>query len=67
MKFNSVSYFPSKVLEIIDLFDRVNNSSSIDNRLLYIRENYLDVEVKIDPIIFDIFSSFVSDNIKLIA
>ncbi|ASJ21045.1 hypothetical protein BHAMNSH16_05055 [Brachyspira hampsonii] len=67
LKFSSVSYFPSKVLEIIDLFDRVNSSSSIDNTLLFIRENYLEVEVKIDPIIFDIFSSFVSDNMKLIA
>ncbi|MBW5409330.1 hypothetical protein E6A50_02960, partial [Brachyspira hampsonii] len=67
LKFSSVSYFPSKVLEIIDLFDRVNSYSSIDNTLLFIRENYLEVEVKIDPIIFDIFSSFVSDNMKLIA
>ena len=71
LKLNSVSYFPSKVLEIIDLFDRItySNDSSLNNddALVFISDNYLDKEVKVDPIIFDIFSSFVSNNIKLIA
>ena len=70
LRLNSLSYFPSKVLEIIDLFDRItysNNPLDNDDALLFINENYLDKEVKVDPIIFDIFSSFVSDNMKLIA
>ena len=71
LKLNSVSYFHSKVLEIIDLFDRItySNNSSLNNddALVFISDNYLDKEVKVDPIIFDIFSSFVSNNIKLIA
>lgn len=71
LKLNSVSYFPSKVIEIIDLFDRItysdNNSLNNNDALVFISDNYLDKEVKIDPIIFDIFSSFVSDKLKLIA
>lgn len=70
LRFNSISYFPSKVLEIIDLFDKIsysNDTLSNDEVLSFIGENYLYNEVHIDPIIFDIFSSFIYDNIKLTA
>ncbi|KLI25928.1 hypothetical protein [Brachyspira hyodysenteriae] len=70
LRLNSVSYFPSKVLEIIDLFDRItysDNPLNDEDALSFISDNYLEKEVKVDPIIFDIFSSFVSDNMKLIA
>ena len=66
LKLDSISYFPSKVLEIADLFDKYNELNSI-KALEYIRENYLEKEVKVDPIIFDIFSSFICGENKLIA
>lgn len=71
LKLKSISYFPSKVLELINLFDGINysynNILNNNDALLLIKENYLDMKVKIDPIIFDIFSSFVYYNEKLIA
>ena len=68
LRLNSLSYFPSKVLEIIDLFDMLNYSKNNGNNnvLLFMKENYLDREVKIDPIIFDIFNSFINENEKLL-
>ena len=60
---SSISYFPSKVLEIVNLFDNMvySNKEILDyNKALEVmKENYLDKDVKIDPIIFDVFSSFV--------
>ena len=48
------------------IFDKYNELNSI-KALEYIRENYLEKEVKVDPIIFDIFSSFICGENKLIA
>ena len=63
LKLSSISYFPSKVLEIVNLFDNMvySNKEILDyNKALEVmKENYLDKDVKIDPIIFDVFSSFV--------
>ena len=70
LSLDSISYFPSKILEIVDLFDNViykYNQSNCNEALKYIREDYLYKEVKIDPIIFDIFSSFIYNENKLIA
>ena len=66
LKLNSISYFPSKVLEIVNLYDNIvfNNNKVLDSdeALSFIRENYLEEEVKIDPIIFDIFASFITES-----
>ncbi|WP_157154007.1 hypothetical protein [Brachyspira murdochii] len=66
LKLTSLSYFPSKILEIVNLFDNIlyskNDYSNYNDILICIKENYLEREVKIDPIIFDIFSSFVVDT-----
>ena len=63
LKLSSISYFPSKVLEIVNLFDNIvySNKEILDYKkaLEVMKENYLDKDVKIDPIIFDVFSSFV--------
>ena len=66
LKLTSLSYFPSKILEIVNLFDNIlysnGDCSDYNDVLIYMKENYLQKEVKIDPIIFDIFSSFVVDT-----
>ncbi len=70
LRLGSISYFPSKILEIADLFDHLvykYNEPNSSKVLEYIREDYLNKEVKVDPIIFDIFSSFVYSQNKLIA
>lgn len=66
LKLSSLSYFPSKILEIVNLFDNIfysnSDCSNYNDVLIYIKENYLERKVKIDPIIFDIFSSFIIDT-----
>ena len=46
LKLNSISYFPSKVLEIVNLYDNIvfNNNKVLDSdeALSFIRENYLE-------------------------
>lgn len=62
-------YFPAKVLEIIDLYDslRFPSKSSpnapMDPRdiVSFMRENFIEKEVRLDPIIFNIFLKYLSE------
>ena len=71
---SALSYFPAKVLEIIDTYDVLYRDfskdeikGSIDNKILsFMYENFLDNKIKIDPIIFSIFIKYI-ENIKNIS
>ena len=66
---DSISFFPAKVLEIVDLFDTIVIPQKIYDRqgldikgaVEFIYENYVEKEVQIDPILFDLFIQFLID------
>ena len=66
---DSISFFPAKVLEIVDLFDTIVLPQKIYDRqgldikgaVEFIYENYVEKEVQIDPILFDLFIQFLID------
>jgi len=68
---DSLAYFPSKVLEIIDVYDalidparkyRLGKIFSPLQALTIMKEDFVEKYTKIDPILFDIFVDFLSEN-----
>jgi len=63
---NAFTYFPNKVLEIIDIFDSLQGKDDGEEKdveiiLQTIKEKYLnDKELGIDPILFNIYVDFLS-------
>ena len=70
----ALSYFPAKVLEIVDTYDVLYRNfyeegvkGSIDNKVIsFMYENFLEDKIKIDPIIFSIFIRYI-ENVKNIS
>jgi len=67
----ALAYFPAKVLEIIDVFDSVTDPNRIyrkplttEEALVMMREEFIDTHLKIDPILFDIFSLYIQEKEK---
>ncbi len=70
-KCDALAYFPSKVLEIIDVYDalidparkyRLGKVFSPLQALTIMKEDFIEKHTKIDPIIFDIFVSFMAES-----
>lgn len=66
MDYKAKAYFPAKVLEIIDIYDSLTDSSrkyrkamTPEEALVMMRDEFIKKNRKIDPILFDIFASFV--------
>ena len=63
----ALSYFPAKVLEIIDAYDSLytnlfkdhHEGNIINDIISYMYDNFLEEETKIDPIIFYIFIKYL--------
>ena len=60
-----LAYFPAKMLEIVDVFDsltdpnrRYRSPLSPEEALSLIREQFIEKNRKIDPILFDLFLEF---------
>jgi ASC-1-like (ASCH) protein len=71
MDYKALAYFPAKVLEIIDVYDSVTDPNRVyrkamspEEALTMMREEFLDKSRKVDPIIFDIFSSFIREKLQ---
>ena len=69
LDFEALSYFPAKVLEIIDVFDSVTDPNrkyreamTTDEALAMMEENFINKHHKIDLILFEIFSKFVREK-----
>jgi hypothetical protein len=69
--YRALAYFPAKVLEIIDVYDSVTDPHRIyrqaltpEEALIMMREEFIEKNLKIDPIIFDIFSSYIAEKQK---
>jgi hypothetical protein len=72
LDYKALAYFPAKVLEIIDVYDSVTDPLRVYRKpmkpkeaLEMMREEFLVKNQKIDPIIFDIFVSFIYDKEKI--
>jgi hypothetical protein len=71
LDYKALAYFPAKVLEIIDVFDSVTDPNRVyrkamtpEEALLMMRQEFIEKNQKIDPIIFDIFVSFIEEKKK---
>lgn len=64
--YSSLSFFPAKIMEIIDVFDSLTDKNrkyrsplSQDEALEFMREEFIRNETKIDPILFDLFVTYI--------
>ena len=71
LDFEALSYFPAKVLEIIDVFDSVTDPNrkyhkamSPEDALTMMQEEFIIKHPKIDLILFEIFSKFVQEKLS---
>ncbi len=66
----AIAYFPSKLLEIVDLYDflRYDTSGgeskykSANLALDYMREEFLEKNVKLDPMLFNLFIKYLREK-----
>jgi HD-GYP domain-containing protein (c-di-GMP phosphodiesterase class II) len=63
---HALAYFPAKILEIIDVYDSVTDPHRIYKKAMapleaisMMKEEFIEKHQKIDPILFDIFTSFI--------
>jgi len=71
MDYDALSYFPSKVLEIIDVYDSLTDPRRVYREPMTMEEaleamykEFIIKHRKIDPILFDIFSGFIREKEK---
>ncbi|MDR2588734.1 MAG: metal-dependent phosphohydrolase [Spirochaetales bacterium] len=71
LDYHALAYFPAKVLEIIDVYDSVTDPNrkyrkamTPEEALAMMREEFIEKHHKIDIILFDIFSSFVREQLE---
>ena len=67
------AYFPAKMLEIIDVYDalmdparkyRGGKTFTPEESLNIMREDFIEKQVKLDPILYDVFVEFLSNSIE---
>ncbi len=67
---DSIAYFPSKMLEIVDVYDTISHpwfddqplqADTIEVALNKMRKHFIEEEVKIDPILFDVFVGYLEE------
>jgi len=71
MDYIVLAYFPAKVLEIIDVFDSLTDPHRVYRKPMtsaeaieMMREEFVVKHLKIDPILFDIFDTFIQEKQK---
>ena len=69
LDFETLAYFPAKVLEILDVFDSVTDPNrkyrkamTTDEALAMMEEEFIVKHPKIDMILFDIFAKFAREK-----
>lgn len=67
----SLAYFPAKILEIVDIFDALTDPGraalgrkvhSVREALEVLRKSFLEEDLKIDPLLFDLFCRFLVEE-----
>ena len=64
------AYVPSKILEIIDIFDVLlfmnsRKKENIEYVIIYIKDKLMADEIKLDPIILDLFINYLSETYEI--
>jgi HD-GYP domain-containing protein (c-di-GMP phosphodiesterase class II) len=74
LAFRALAYFPSKVLEIIDVYDSLTDSRRVyrksmssEEALTLMYREFIIKRRKIDPILFDIFTAFIREKETAVA
>jgi HD-GYP domain-containing protein (c-di-GMP phosphodiesterase class II) len=69
MDYKALSYFPAKVLEVVDVYDSITDPNrtyrkalSSNEALALIREEFITKKLKIDPILFELFTGFIHEK-----
>ena len=64
--YSSLAFFPAKIMEIIDVFDSLTDKNrkyrkplSQDEALEFMRQEFIRNEMKLDPILFDLFVTYI--------
>ncbi|WP_300711315.1 hypothetical protein [uncultured Brachyspira sp.] len=63
----SLTYLPAKILEVIDVYDTLTKSMNKNPKeaVLFMKENFLEKDIKIDPIITDSFIDYLKEIKKI--
>jgi len=66
---HALAYFPAKVLEIVDVYDSVTDPNRVYRKaltsaeaLVMMREEFITKSLKIDPILFELFTDFIREK-----
>ncbi|MDR0455586.1 MAG: metal-dependent phosphohydrolase [Treponema sp.] len=69
MEYEAMAFFPAKILEIIDVFDSLTDSSrkyrkvmTTEEAIATMREEFIEKHHKIDIILFDLFLKFIRET-----
>jgi len=72
LDYQALAYFPAKILEIIDVYDSVTDPNrkyhkamTPDQALTMMKDEFVLKHHKIDPLLFDIFTNFVNEKVKV--
>jgi len=70
---HALAYFPAKILEIVDVYDSLTDPNRIYRKALnteeaiyMMREEFITKSLKIDPLLFELFISFIKRNKAII-
>lgn len=69
----ALAYVPAKILEIVDVFDALTDKKrkyrdrefTVDEALIIMKEDFIEKDVKLDPVLFSIFLDFVNNHAVL--
>ena len=71
LDFQALAYFPAKILEIVDVFDSLTDANrkyrkplSPVEALAMMREEFIEKNLKLDPVLFDLFDDFIKDKLQ---
>jgi hypothetical protein len=68
MNYKALAYFPAKVLELVDIYDSITDPNrkalTINEALVLMREEFITKKLKIDPILFELFTGFIVNSEK---
>jgi hypothetical protein len=71
---HALSYFPAKIMEIVDVYDSLTDPNRIyrkalnpEEALSMMREEFITKSLKIDPLLFELFIGFVRRNKAIVS
>ncbi|MCL1818957.1 MAG: metal-dependent phosphohydrolase [Spirochaetaceae bacterium] len=71
MDYQAMSFFPAKILEIIDVYDSITDPNrkyrkalTPEEALAMLKEEFIEKHFKIDVILYDIFADFVRQKLE---